>query len=183
MARLTELVTLPLRVGLNLGGRVISTGFGLVRSVTGVEGGESVAPPREPAPEPPPVRIRPDERPPSRRRPPAPPDLAATAPPVETPPVVEDHVDEEPVLAGEFADPGAEEGAHAELTIEEPWEGYRRMRVTEIRDELAGAGRELLATVELYERAHKGRRMVLEAAARRLRELTPPGAAGNGSGR
>jgi hypothetical protein len=87
------------------------------------------------------------------------------------------------VLVGEFAEAGAEEGAHAELNVEEPWEGYDRMRVGEITAALEGATREALAAVELYERSRKGRRSVLQAAGRRLKVLSGPGAAaGNGAG-
>ena len=55
-------------------------------------------------------------------------------------------------------------------------------RVAEITSELDGATREALAAVELYESTHKARRSVLDAAERRLRELTPPGAAGVSGG-
>src|SRR5205814_1916344 len=41
------------------------------------------------------------------------------------------HVSEEPELVAEFAEPGAEEEAGAEVEIAEPWEGYDRMKTAE----------------------------------------------------
>jgi len=79
----------------------------------------------------------------------------------------------------EFAEPGAEDGASAELRVEEPWEGYARQDARTIARELAGATRETLAAVELFERTHKQRRSVTQAAERRLRRLSGPAAARN----
>jgi hypothetical protein len=75
------------------------------------------------------------------------------------------HVSEEPVLVAEVAEAGAEDGAGAELSIEEPWEGYSTMSASEIRSRLRGADAATMAAVSLYEAAHKGRSTVLRAAA------------------
>jgi hypothetical protein len=74
------------------------------------------------------------------------------------------HVSEEPVLVAEVADTGAEDGAGAELRIDEPWEGYRAMTASEIRRRLRQADAATAAAVRLYEAANKGRSTVLQAA-------------------
>ena len=79
------------------------------------------------------------------------------------------HVSEEQELVLESADPGAEEGAGAAVSVREPWEGYARMNARTVISRLAQATKAELAAVELYERAHRGRRTVLEAAERELR--------------
>jgi hypothetical protein len=104
-----------------------------------------------------------------------------TPQPAPEPPLEEDHVDEGAVVVAEVAEAGAEEGAGAELEIEEPWEGYDRMSAEEVGALLEEASREALAAVELYEATTRNRQAVLETAERRLRELTPPGSSsGNG---
>ena len=83
--------------------------------------------------------------------------------------LIPDHVDEEVVLVAEVAEEGAEDGAGAEVRIEEPWEGYDEMTAPQINDRLTAATSELAAAVELYESAGKRRRTVLAAAERALR--------------
>jgi hypothetical protein len=78
------------------------------------------------------------------------------------------HVSEEPVLVAESAERGAEEGAGAELHVDEPWPGYARMTAANIRVRLSAAGPAAAAAVRLYEAAHKGRSSVLEAATREI---------------
>ena len=87
------------------------------------------------------------------------------SPLVEPEPVEPVHVSEEPVLVAEVAEAGAEDGAGAELRIEEPWEGYSTMSASEIRSRLRGADAATMAAVSLYEAANKGRSTVLRAAA------------------
>jgi hypothetical protein len=84
------------------------------------------------------------------------------------------HVSEEPELVEEFADEGAEEPPGPEISVAEPWTGYRRMTAPEVVDRVASATREELAVVELYEATHRKRKTVLAAADRRLKELSPP---------
>lgn len=74
------------------------------------------------------------------------------------------HVSEEPVLVAESAEAGAQDGAGAELRIEEPWEGYKSMTASEIRTRLRGADAATAAAVKLYEAGHKGRSSVLRAS-------------------
>ena len=98
---------------------------------------------------------------------------AATAAPADAPPpvpdeLIPDHVDEDVVLVAETAEPGAEDGAGAELRVEPPWEGYDQMTAADIRDRLSAATAVEAAAVELYESTHKNRRSVMDAAARAL---------------
>jgi hypothetical protein len=80
-----------------------------------------------------------------------------------------EHVDEGLVVVAETAEPGAEEGAGAEVHVDEPWDGYRSMTANDIRARLADADAEVAAAVKLYEGMHKDRSSVVEAADRRLR--------------
>jgi hypothetical protein len=81
------------------------------------------------------------------------------------------HIDTEPELVAEFAEPGAEDGAGAEVHVAEPWDGYKRMRVADIRERVAVAEAAELAIVQLYESSHRKRRSILDAVERRSREL------------
>jgi hypothetical protein len=81
------------------------------------------------------------------------------------------HLDTEPELVAEFAEPGAEDGAGAEIRVEEPWRGYRKMRVAEVRERVAVANAAELAVLQLYEAGHRNRRSVLDAVERRSKEL------------
>jgi len=86
------------------------------------------------------------------------------------------HVSEEPELVAEVAEAGAEEGAGAEVHVEEPWPGYNRMTAADITDRLRAAPTVEAAAVSLYEAAGKGRSSVLQAASRRVRVSEPPSA-------
>jgi hypothetical protein len=107
----------------------------------------------------------PAESEPVAREPEPPP--VVSEPPVAAPPEPPEpvHVSEEPVLVAEVAEAGAEDGAGAELRIDEPWEGYSTMSASEIRSRLRRADAATLGAVRLYEAAHKGRSTVLQAAA------------------
>ena len=69
----------------------------------------------------------------------------------------------------EEAEPGAEDGAGAAVRVQPPWEGYERMAAREVIARLGDATPAELAAVELYERTHRSRQTVLEAAERRLK--------------
>jgi hypothetical protein len=84
------------------------------------------------------------------------------------------HVSEEPVLVEEIAEPGAEDGAGAQLRILEPWPGYKAMKAADIISRLASASREELAAVELYELAGRNRKSVVAAAQQALKQASPP---------
>ncbi len=74
------------------------------------------------------------------------------------------------MLVQEFAEAGAEDGAGAQVSVDEPWEGYAQMSAADIRRRVSTETVEAAAAVQLYEVAHKGRSSVLDAAARRMRE-------------
>lgn len=76
---------------------------------------------------------------------------------------------EEPVLVAESAEPGAEEGAGARITVIEPWTGYRRMNARDVIDRVRTASVAELAALRLYEARHRARRTVLAAVDRQLK--------------
>jgi hypothetical protein len=78
------------------------------------------------------------------------------------------NVSEEPELVAESAERGAEEGAGAEVAIDEPWPGYDEMQAADIQDRLVTETAETAAAVSLYEASRKGRADVLEAASRSM---------------
>jgi hypothetical protein len=79
------------------------------------------------------------------------------------------HVSEEPALVREEAEPGAEDGAGAGVTVQEPWEGYAQMTARDVIARLDGATPAELAAVSLYETGNRSRQTVLEAVQRQLR--------------
>ncbi len=79
------------------------------------------------------------------------------------------HVSEEATLVREEAEPGAEDGAGAAITVQEPWEGYARMSARDVIARLDGATAAELAAVSLYETGNRSRQTVLEAVQRQLR--------------
>jgi len=107
--------------------------------------------------------------PPVEARPSAPAPPTPPTPPAPPAPEEPTHVSEEPELVGEFAEPGAEDEAGAEVEIAEPWEGYDRMKAAEIQRRVEDSSDEVAAVVRLYEAAGKNRQTVLRAAERRLR--------------
>jgi hypothetical protein len=175
-----ELMTLPVRAsvrvtrfavqtGLTFSLRALAVASDAVRSITG-RGNNGVS--SWPVPEPP---ARDGESPP-----PATVDVA-TSPPAWTEdppsPLVEEptHVSEEAVVVEEFAEPGAEEGAGAEVRVDEPWDGYAHMTARDITARLGDASSAELAAVQLYESIHKQRETVISAVERELRTKTAPG--------
>jgi hypothetical protein len=122
---------------------------------------------------------KPAPAPPAEPAPPAPP--APVIPPEEQPatPLTHDQqvvraLEDEDELVAEFAEPGAEDGAGAQLEVDEPWEGYAQMNATALISRIGQADQAELAVVELYEHTHRKRQKVLSAATRRLRALSPP---------
>jgi hypothetical protein len=90
------------------------------------------------------------------------------------------HVSEEPELVDALAEPGAEDGAGAEVHIQEPWDGYRRMNAREVTARLSGASAAELAAVQLFESSTQGRQTVLAAVARRMRVANGSGSQSQG---
>ena len=132
--------------------------FGLGAGPAQEEPAEETPPPQreQPVPTPPPARGH--RRHPEPREPEPPP-----------PPAPPEHVDEEPVLTAEFAEEGAEDGAGAEVHVDEPWDGYGEMKVPEVIARLAWASNIELAAVQLYESSHRKRSSVLRDVEERLR--------------
>jgi hypothetical protein len=148
-----RLLTLPFSLA-RLPLKVAGTAISLVESL--VRPSPTAPTPTTPAPEPRFVR---DEPPRPRTR------AAGNggAPPEPEPA----HVSEQPVVVAESAERGAEEGAGAEVHVDEPWPGYREMTAAQIRQRLRAASPAEAAAVSLYEAGGKGRTSVLEEASRR----------------
>lgn len=163
-------VTASARLTLRLTGQALKLAGSALGAVRPSPAHEAPEPSRQPSP---PPRREPRAEPPASAPPPA-----AQAPPVQydTEPMtpLDSHdesvktIDDEPELVGEFSEPGAEDGAGANLVIDEPWPGYGEMTAEDVIGRLAEAGQAEVALVELYERAHKQRSTVLSAAERRL---------------
>jgi WS/DGAT/MGAT family acyltransferase len=94
---------------------------------------------------------------------------------MERPVFPEPPIEVEAELVESSAEQGAEEPPGPEIAIAEPWEGYRRMAAADIRDRLQSADIATAGMVEIYERAHKRRKSVIEAAERAQRREPPPG--------
>ena len=86
-------------------------------------------------------------------------------------PLVEEpaHVSEQPELVQESAEPGAEQGAGAHVTVAEPWDGYGHMSAKDVIDRARTASVAELATMRLYEARHRARQTVLAAVDRQLK--------------
>ena len=126
--------------------------------------GEVVREPPPPASPPPPPATQAPEPPPASE-PPAP------EPTVAPEPV---HVSTQPALVEEFSEPGAENGAGAQVRVDEPWPGYRHLKAHDVVARLSTASPEELAAVELFERGNANRRSVVVAAQRALKKASPP---------
>jgi hypothetical protein len=126
-------------------------------------------------PEEPPRRPAPAQPPPSDR----PHSVSAVRPLRDEPdaaPLVREpvHVSEEPELVREEAEPGAEDGAGAQLTVTEPWNGYARMSARDVIARARQADAAELAAVRLYESRHRSRQTVLAAVDRQLKLASGP---------
>ena len=75
----------------------------------------------------------------------------------------------------EVAEPGAEDGAGASVTILEPWPGYARMTAKQVIERLTDATAAELAAVQLYESINRDRQTVRAAAERNLKSKTGRG--------
>jgi hypothetical protein len=94
----------------------------------------------------------------------------STVAPAAEPPAAPEpaHVSEQPEVVAETAETGAEEGAGAEVGVDQPWPGYDEMNAVDIEDRLVTEGPEAAAAVSLYEASHKGRASIIEAASRTM---------------
>ncbi len=174
-------MTLPVRVGvrvtrfalnttLTTSARAMSLAGGALQSLAGRSDVARPEPPSAPLPE----RPRPAAAAPAPVAPVAPvADMRPTPTAQEPEPVDEPepaHVSEEPELVAEVSEPGAEDGAGAAVRVDEPWDGYARLKAEDVVDHLATADSAELAAIQLYENAHKRRETVLTAVARELRK-------------
>ena len=127
------------------------------------------APVEEPAGDPRAEFEREDPRVALREAPPEP-EILSEEPTIDPePPLSEGHVDTETTLVESFAEPGAEDGADAQIRIEPPWEGYAAQTAEEIVGRLDDCSAAELAGAELYEAANKQRSTVLAAVERQLK--------------
>jgi len=158
---ITSLVAAPVRLSLGLLERGLSGALTVTR--TARELLEPAGPPGQPSD----VAFPDDAE--SFAEPPASEPFAE--PPASEPLVTEEpaHLDDDDELVAEVAEPGAEDGAGAEVHVDEPWPGYDAMSAAEVRRRLESDGHTLAAAVVLYEGAGRARTTVIEAAERRLR--------------
>lgn len=82
------------------------------------------------------------------------------------------HVSEQPEIVSEFAEPGAEDGAGAEMRVDEPWPGYGQLTADQVIERLTASSPEELAVVELYELSNRNRGSVVSAVERELKRAT-----------
>jgi hypothetical protein len=181
-----SLVLLPLRLGLRATGLAARGAREIIERAAGLAGlTPRGSDDREPSPDfgaaptGPPTRTEPAARP-IQTQTAAPPEAVETVEstlvdrgePIDydaPEPAEPAHIDVDADLVEEVAEPGAEDGAGAQVRIAEPWEGYRELRAADIIDRLAEASREELAAIELYELSSRKRRTVIAAAQRQLR--------------
>ncbi|MGH2856409.1 MAG: hypothetical protein ACRDMJ_02865 [Solirubrobacteraceae bacterium] len=178
---LSEILIWPLRLGVRVAGAAVGETVVLTARAVGlladrVAPRQSTAPARAAAPAAPKDAAAPAASAvPVVPPPPAP--VADELPVPVPPPDAPSHVSAEPELVREEADPGAEDGAGAQLRVAEPWAGYHLMKARDVIDHLVSASPEELATIELYELSHRRRRTVVAAAdsalRRRSRSRTP----------
>jgi hypothetical protein len=154
------MITLPVRLGVRVASWGMRTAVGLLPL------GDEDAPSGEREPRGPTVEEPPAPAATVVRPTPAPPPAPEPEPP---------HVDEGATVVAEFAEEGAEDGAGAQVDLNEPWVGYDRLHADELIDRLAAASDEALAAVLLYERSTRARPSVIDAAEEQLRARAPSG--------
>ena len=168
-----ELITLPLRLSARTASFFLRQTEELVRRAVTI-----ATPPMPTAPSPGPQETEHATAPAATERPspaptrrPAPERAAARTLRTEDRgpfPTTPTHVSEEPTIVEELAEAGAEEGAGAQVTVDEPWDGYAHMNANDVITRLGEASQAELAAVSLYESAHQARQTVLSAVERQL---------------
>lgn len=160
---MTSLITLPIRLPLEITLRAAKLGVGVLRTVAGLlehdEADQRAPWPQEPvaaAPVAEPVAERVAVREPEIIEAP----IDFDAPSAEE--LAPAHVDRGETLAYES---GPAEDVGAEVHVEAPWEGYDRMRAADIVARLKGADAATRAVVRLYEQQGKARSSILAATA------------------
>jgi hypothetical protein len=180
-----SLVFLPLRLGLRATGLAVRGAREIVERVAGLAGlapEHAPSPDFDAAPAAPPTRTEPPVRPTQTQTAGAPAVNQDEAIDSESPPVnqgetidydapaepVPGHVDEGSELVEEVAEPGAEDGAGAQVHVAEPWDGYDVLRADDVIERVGQASAEELAAIELYELTSRKRQTVIAAAQREL---------------
>lgn len=85
------------------------------------------------------------------------------------------HVSEEPILAAEVAEPGAEDGAGAEVRVDQPWPGYAQLNAKDVVARIVAADPAELAAIQLFEAANRRRQTVLAAVEQQLELVSRDG--------
>jgi hypothetical protein len=148
-----SLITLPLRLSLRATGLAVSRAREVVERAAGLTHDDPPLPDFHSAPDAPPTRVEPPPRPVQTQ-------TAA--------PAASAHIDTDDELVEEVAEPGAEDGAGAQVRIAEPWTGYPDLRAADVISRLAAASPEELAAIEPYELSNRKRKTVIAAAQRQL---------------
>jgi hypothetical protein len=157
---MTSLITLPIRLPLEITVRAAKLGVEVLRTVTGLlehdAADDRVAWPAEEAR---PIAVEDVIVP----EPPRAPEPVAAPVDFDAPSAEElapSHVDREPELAYES---GPAQDVGAEVHVDAPWDGYDRMRAADIVVRLKTADDATRAVVRLYEQQGKARSSVLAA--------------------
>lgn len=150
------------KLGVRIGVAATRAVIGLIENHVGARGADGAA---TPAP------AQPDAAVPTPAPAPVDPTPAPAVPAVPDPGEEPIHIGDDAELVGEFAEQGAEDGAGAEVRVAEPWAGYRRMRVGDIKQRIQNADVGALAVIQLYESSHQQRRSILDAVEQRSRQL------------
>jgi hypothetical protein len=172
-----SLLTLPLRISLRTARVALATtrdaadaGLGVLELIGEVlqHGAADMPPPapREPtryADQPVPSASNGHGPPPSVSEPEP---VTADPGPLPIPPA---HVDTEAEIVEELAEPGAENGAGAQIRVATPFDGYDALRAADVVARVRGADAAQLGAIELYEQTHRKRRTVLQAVTREQR--------------
>jgi hypothetical protein len=144
-----SLVLLPLRLGLRATGLVVRGAREIVERVAGLAGlasDESRSPGFDSAPTAPPTRTEPPARPTQTQTAGAPPLNQSEAVDYDAPSEAEPvHGVEGSELVEAVAEPGAEDGAGAQVRVAEPWDGYGGLRAADVIECLGEASAEELA--------------------------------------
>jgi hypothetical protein len=133
-----QLITLPLRIGWRIAGLALRP---LIAAAGHLLQGDEAQTQTQTAPPSAATAPRPA---PARPAPPRPRRTPTSRADVPDEPV---HVEQETVVVAEVADPGAEDGAGAQVSVAEPWDGYSRMKAADVIDRLAIASPEEIAVV------------------------------------
>jgi hypothetical protein len=151
---MTSLITLPIRLPLEITYRAAKIGVGVLRTVAGIlehDAADKRAPwPAEETFVAQPIAVEEVEHVEAR--------VDFDAPSEEE--LAPSHVDTEPVVAYES---GPADDVGAEVHVDAPWDGYDRMRAADIVDRLQAADEATRAVVRLYEAQGKARSSVLAA--------------------